>query len=414
MSQRRVVVTGRGIVSPIGNNPDEFWTALAECRSGIGRITAFDPSEFSSQIAGEIKDLDVTQYLDRKQVKRMDRFCQFGLIAAGQAVEESGLDLEKEDLTRIAVFASSGIGGLNTTEKQHKILLEKGASRVSPLLVPMMIINLLPGQIAMKFGFKGPNLSIVTACATATHTIGEAVWGIRNNRADVIVAGGSESSTTRLGLAGFCSMKALSTRNDEPEKASRPFDKGRDGFIMSEGSGMLILEELEHARARGATIYGEIIGYGCSSDAYHLTAPAPGGAGAALCMRVALADAGVAPEDVDYINAHGTSTPLNDKFETMAIKTVFGDRAYKLPVSSTKSMHGHLLGAAGAVEAIACMQAMDNNLIPPTTNYEEPDPECDLDYVPNQPRAAEIDIVMSNSFGFGGHNGTLVFRRYTE
>ncbi|MEA1928350.1 MAG: beta-ketoacyl-ACP synthase II, partial [Candidatus Auribacterota bacterium] len=254
----------------------------------------------------------------------------------------------------------------------------------------------------------------VTACATATHTIGEAVWGIRNNRADVVVAGGSESSTTRLGLAGFCSMKALSTRNDEPEKASRPFDKGRDGFIMSEGSGMLILEELEHARARGATIYGEIIGYGCSSDAYHLTAPAPGGAGAALCMRVALADAGVAPEDVDYINAHGTSTPLNDKFETMAIKTVFGDRAYKLPVSSTKSMHGHLLGAAGAVEAIACMQAMDNNIIPPTTNYEEPDPECDLDYVPNQPREAEMDIVMSNSFGFGGHNGTLVIRRYTE
>ncbi len=414
MSQRRVVVTGRGIVSPIGNNPDEFWTALAECRSGISRITAFDPSEFEAQIAGEIKDLDVTQYLDRKQVKRMDRFCQLGLISASQAVEESGLDLEKEDPTRIGVFASSGIGGLNTTEKQHKIMIERGPSRVSPLLVPMMIINLLPGQIAMKFGLKGPNLSIVTACATGTHTIGEALWAIRNGRADVLVAGGAESSTTKLGLAGFCSMKALSTRNDAPEKASRPFDKERDGFIMSEGAGMLVLEELEHARARGATIYGEIIGYGCSSDAHHLTAPAPGGAGAAQCMQVALDDAGISPDEVDYINAHGTSTALNDKFETMAIKTVFGERAYKLPISSTKSMHGHLLGAAGAAEAIVCMQAMENNLIPATINYEYPDPECDLDYVPNQPREAEIKIAMSNSFGFGGHNGTLVIRRYSE
>ena len=414
MSQRRVVVTGRGVVSPIGNNPDEFWTALAECRSGISRITAFDPSEFAAQIAGEIKDLDVTQYLDRKQIKRMDRFCQLGLIAASQAVEESGLDLEKEDPTRIGVYASSGIGGLNTIEKQYKIMLEKGPSRVSPLLVPMMIINLLPGQIAMKFGLKGPNLAIVTACATATHTIGEAVLGIRNGLADVIVSGGAEASTTRLGLAGFCSMKALSTRNDAPEKASRPFDMERDGFIMSEGSGMVVLEELEHARARGATIYGEIIGYGCSSDAYHLTAPAPGGAGAAQCMQMALDAAEISPDEIDYINAHGTSTSLNDKFETMAIKTVFGDLAYKIPISSTKSMHGHLLGAAGAVEVIACMQAMANNLIPPTINYEFPDPECDLDYVPNQPREAEIKIALSNSFGFGGHNGTLVIRRYSE
>jgi len=414
MSQRRVVVTGRGVVSPIGNNPDEFWAALAECRSGISRITAFDPSEFTAQIAGQIKDLDVTQYLDRKEIKRMDRFCQLGLIATGQAIEESGLDLEAEDPTRIGVYASSGIGGLNTIEKQHQILLEKGPSRVSPLLVPMMIINLFPGQIAMKYGLKGPNLSIVTACATSAHTIGEAVWGIRNGVADIIVSGGSEASTTRLGLAGFCSMKALSTRNDAPEKASRPFDKERDGFIMSEGAGILVLEELEHARARGAKIYGEIIGYGCSSDAYHLTAPAPGGSGAAQCMKMAINDAGISTDEIDYINAHGTSTPLNDKFETMAIKTVFGDRAYKLPVSSTKSMHGHLLGAAGAVEAIACLQAIENNLIPATINYEVPDPECDLDYVPNKPREAEINIALSNSFGFGGQNGTLIIRRYSE
>ena len=412
MTERRVVVTGMGVMTPIGNNPDEFWNALAAGRSGISRITAFDPSEFASQIAGEIKDFDPAQYLDRKQAKRMDRFCQLGVVAAKQALEDSGLDLEREDSTRIGVYASSGIGGLSTIEKQLQIMLEKGASRVSPLLVPMMIINLLPGQIAMIFGLKGPNLSIVTACATSNHSIGEALWAIRNGMADIMVSGGAEASTTRLGLAGFCSMKALSTRNDAPEKASRPFDKERDGFIMSEGAGMVVLEELEHARARGATIHGEIIGYGCSSDAYHLTAPAPGGEGAARCMKMALDDARVPLEDVDYINAHGTSTPLNDKFETMAIKTVFGDRADKVPVSSTKSMHGHLLGATGVVEAVACLLAMRNNLIPPTINYEVPDPECDLDYVPNQPREAEIKIALNNSFGFGGHNATLILKRF--
>ena len=412
MTERRVVITGIGVLSPIGNNPDKFWAALASCRSGIGRITSFDPSEFAAQIAGEIKDFDPAQYLDRKQAKRMDRFCQLGVAAAKQAIENSGLDLEREDCTRIGVYAGSGIGGLSTIEQQHQIMLEKGPSRVSPLLVPMMIINLLPGQIAMIFGLKGPNLSVVTACATAAHSIGEALWAIRNGMADVMVTGGAEASTTRLGLAGFCSMKALSTRNDEPEKASRPFDRERDGFIMSEGAGMVVLEELEHARARGATIHGELVGYGCSSDAYHLTAPAPGGEGAARCMKMALDGARIDPEDVDYINAHGTSTPLNDKFETMAIKTVFGDRAYKVPVSSTKSMHGHLLGAAGAVEAIACVMAMKNNLIPPTINYEFPDPECDLDYVPNQPREAELKIAISNSFGFGGHNSTLVLKRF--
>jgi 3-oxoacyl-[acyl-carrier-protein] synthase II len=414
MSSRRVVVTGIGVLSPIGNNPDEFWDSLANGRNGIGRITAFDPSGFASQIAGELKNFDASQYLDRKQLKRMDAFCQFGLVAAKQALEDSGLDLEKENCDRIGVYAGSGIGGLATIEAQHQIMLEKGADRVSPLTVPMMIINLLPGQIAMNFGLKGPNVSVVTACATATHSIGEALLAIRSGMADVIVAGGSESSTTPFGLAGFCSMKALSTRNDAPEKACRPFDKERDGFIMASGAGMLVLEELERAQARSATIYGELAGYGATSDAYHLTAPAPEGAGAARCMKMALDLAGVSPSEVDYINAHGTSTPLNDKFETMAIKTVFGEGAYKVPVSSTKSMHGHLLGAAGAVEAIACLQAMKNNLIPATINYEFPDEGLDLDYVPNQPREARVNVALSNSFGFGGHNGTLILKRFQD
>ncbi len=412
MSSKRVVVTGIGVLSPIGNNPSEFWEALAAGRNGIGRITAFDASGFSSQVAGELKDFDASQYLDRKQLKRMDTFCQYGLVAAQQALEDSDLDLENENCERIGVYAGSGIGGLSTIETQHQIMLEKGPDRVSPLTVPMMIINLLPGQIAMRFGLKGPNISVVTACATSTHSIGEALLAIRGGMADIIVAGGSESSTTPFGLAGFCSMKALSTRNDAPEKACRPFDRERDGFIMAEGSGMLVLEELEHARARSAKIYGELIGYGATSDAYHLTAPAPEGAGAARAMQMALDLAGVNPSEVDYINAHGTSTPLNDKFETMAIKTVFGEGAKKVPVSSTKSMHGHLLGAAGAVEAIACLQAMEHNLIPATINYEFPDPELDLDYVPNQAREGKIDIALTNSFGFGGHNGTLILKRF--
>lgn len=414
MPLRRVVVTGIGVISPIGNNPDEFWDSLANGRNGIGRITAFDPSEFPSQIAGEVRDFDPSEYLDHKQVRRMDPFCRFGVIAAGQALKDSGLDLEKEDLDRIGVYAGSGIGGLSTIEAQQKIMLEKGPSRVSPFLVPMMIINLLPGHIAMSYGLRGPNLSVVTACATATHSIGEALLAIKCGMTDIVVAGGAESSTTQLGLAGFCSMKALSTRNDAPEKASRPFDRERDGFIMAEGSGMLVLEELEHARARSAKIYGELAGYGATSDAYHLTAPAPDGAGASRAMKMALQQAGVNRSEVDYINAHGTSTPLNDKFETMAIKTVFGERAYQIPVSSTKSMHGHMLGAAGAVEAIACLQAMANNLIPATINYEFPDEGLDLDYVPNQPREAELNVAVSNSFGFGGHNGTLVLKRFRD
>lgn len=412
MSERRVVVTGLGVISPIGKTLDEFWDSLSHGKGGIDRLTAFDVSPFTSKIGGEVKDFDAGRYMNPKKAKRMDRFCQLGVAAAGMALEDSGLDLEKEDTDRIGVYVGSGVGGLTTMEQQYKIMLERGPSRVSPLLIPMMIINLLPGQIAMLFGLKGPNLSIVTACATSNHSLGEALWCIRNGRADVMVAGGAEASTTELGLAGFCSMRALSTRNDHPEKACRPFDKERDGFIIAEGGAILILEELEHARKRGAKIYGEFAGYGASSDAHHLTAPAPGGEGAARCMKAALADAGISPPDVDYINAHGTSTPLNDKFETMAIKTVFGEYASKVPVSSTKSMSGHLLGAAGALEAAACLLAMRNQLIPPTINYEVPDPECDLDYVPNQAREAEIKVALSNSFGFGGHNASIVLKKF--
>jgi 3-oxoacyl-[acyl-carrier-protein] synthase II len=412
MTEKRVVVTGIGVVTPIGKGLEEYWDALSRGKGGIGRLTAFDPSPFSSQIGGEVKDFDPGEYMDSKQAKRMDRFCQLGVAAAKLALDDSGLELGKEDPTRIGVYVGSGIGGLTTIEQQHKVFLEKGPGRVSPLLVPMMIIDLLPGQIAMIFGLKGPNLAIVTACATSAHCIGDATWAIRNGMADVMVAGGAEASTTELGLAGFCSMRALSTRNDAPEKASRPFDKERDGFIIAEGGGVVVLEELERAKARGARIHGEVIGYGCSADAHHLTAPAPGGEGAARSMKMALDYAGIKPEEVDYINAHGTSTPLNDKFETMAIKSAFGERAYKVPVSSTKSMHGHLLGAAGVVEVAACLLAMKNRLIPPTINYEYPDPDCDLDYVPNQAREAEIRIALSNSFGFGGHNATVVLRKF--
>ncbi len=411
MPARRVVVTGLGVVSPIGKNADEFWDSLSHSRGGIGRLTAFDVSRFSSRIGGEVKNFEPGRYMDPKQAKRMDRFCQLGVAAAKLALDDSGLALDKEDPTRMGVYVGSGTGGLTTIEQQYRIFLEKGPDRVSPLLIPMMIIDLLPGQIAMIFGLKGPNLAIVTACATSAHCIGDATWAIRNGLADVILAGGAEASTTQLGLAGFCAMRALSTRNDQPEKACRPFDKERDGFIISEGSGILVLEELERAKRRGARIYAEVVGYGCSSDAYHLTAPAPGGEGAIRAMKMALESAGIATDGIGYINAHGTSTPLGDKLETMAIKAVFGERARQVPVSSTKSMHGHLLGAAGGVEAAACLLAMKNQVIPPTINYEFPDPECDLDYVPNQPRPAKLTVTLSNSFGFGGHNATLIFRK---
>jgi 3-oxoacyl-[acyl-carrier-protein] synthase II len=412
MTQRRVVVTGIGVVSPIGNDLPSFWDSLSRGRGGIGRITAFDVSRFSSQIGGEVKNFNPADHIDPKTVKRMDRFIQFGAVAAKQALADSGLDLAKEDCTRIGVIAGSGVGGLSTIEQQHKILLEKGPSRVSPLLVPMMLIDLLPGQISMLFGLKGPNFSVVSACATATHCLGEGMWAIRDGLADVIIAGGAEASICELGLAGFCSMRALSTRNDQPERACRPFDKDRDGFVIAEGSGMLVLEELEHARRRGARIYAELSGYGATADAHHLTAPAPGGEGAARSMTMAMADARVTPAEVDYINAHGTSTDLNDKFETMAIKAALGERARKVAISSTKSMHGHLLGAAGGVEAAAAILALFRGLIPPTINYETPDPECDLDYVPNKARESAVKVAMSNSFGFGGHNATVILRKF--
>ncbi len=412
MTQRRVVVTGIGVISPIGNDLASFWDSLSHGRGGIARITAFDVSRFSSQIGGEVKNFDPAAFIDPKAAKRMDRFIQFGAAAAKQALADSGLDLSREDCTRIGVIAGSGVGGLSTIEQQHKIYLEKGPARVSPLLVPMMIIDLLPGQISMLFGLKGPNLAVVTACATSTHCLGQGMWAIRDGMADIMVAGGAEASICELGLAGFCSMRALSTRNDQPEKACRPFDKDRDGFVIAEGAGMLVLEELEHARRRGARIYAEVCGYGATADAHHLTAPAPNGEGAARSMKMAMADAGVNPAEVQYINAHGTSTDLGDKFETMAIKTALGDAARKVAVSSTKSMHGHLLGAAGAVEATATIMAIQHGIIPPTINYETPDPECDLDYVPNRAREAAVTVAMSNSLGFGGHNSTVLLRKF--
>lgn len=411
MSARKVVITGMGVLSPVGNDVAQMWESMTAGRGGIGSITAFDATPFTSRVAGEVKDFDPGKYLDRKAVKRMDLFCQYGLSAAVQAVRDSGLDPAKEDLTRIGVYASSGVGGIKTIEEQYKIMLEKGPDRVSPLLVPMMIINLLPGHIAMTFGFKGPNLSVVSACATGAHCVGEAMRAIRHGYCDVMVTGGAEASISPLGIAGFCTMRALTTRNDEPEKACRPFDKDRDGFIMAEGAAMLVLEEYEHARARGARIYAELAGYGASCDAYHLTAPAPEGAGAAQCMAAAIADAGMNPSDIGYVNAHGTSTPLNDKFETMAVKTVFGENARRVSVSSTKSMTGHMLGAAGSIEVMVAALAVRDGVLPPTINYTTPDPECDLDYVPNQARKVSIGAAISNSFGFGGHNATVAVKK---
>lgn len=410
--RRRVVVTGMGVLAPNGLTLESFWESLLEGKSAIGRVTAFDPSGFISQMDAEIKDFDPLKYLSRKNVKRMDRFAQLATSCALIAFEDSGLDLSKENADRIGVLIGSGIGGIKTIADQHQLLLEKGPKYLSPFLIPMLIINIASGYVSMILKVKGPNLSIATACATANHAIGEATNIIRDGDADVMIAGGSEAPLTRLGYGGFCAMRALSTRNDEPEKASRPFDKERDGFIMGEGAGVVILESLDHARERGARIYCELAGYGMTGDAHHITAPSPDGEGAARCMRLALENAGINPEQVDYINAHGTSTPLNDKVETVAIKTVFGDYAYKIPVSSTKSMVGHLLGAAGAVELIAAVFCLRNNVIHPTINYETPDPDCDLDYVPNSPRDLPIRRAMSNSFGFGGHNACLVVSRF--
>jgi len=408
---RRVVVTGIGVVSPLGTGNAKNWEALVAGTSGIAPITRFDASELPVRIAGEVKDFVAEDYIDKKEIKKMDLFIQYALGAAHYAMEDSGLVINEENAERVGVLVGAGLGGLPAIERYHSALAEGGYKKISPFFIPMLIINLAPGHISIKYGAKGPNLSSVSACATGTHSIGDAYHMIKRGDADAMIAGGTESTVTPLGIGGFAVMKALSTNNDDPTAASRPFDKGRDGFVLAEGAGVVVLEEYEAAKARGAKIYGEVVGYGMSGDAYHLTSPAPGGEGAARCMKMALRTAGVNPEQVDYINAHGTSTPFGDVGETMAIRSVFGPHADKLMVSSTKSMTGHLLGAAGGVEAVFSLMAMQNQVVPPTINYTEPDPECDLDYVPNTAREAKVEYAMSNSFGFGGTNASLLFKR---
>ncbi|MBH0333292.1 3-oxoacyl-ACP synthase [Brevibacillus brevis] len=410
--KRRVVITGVGVVSPVGNDAQTFWNSLLEGKSGIDRVAAFDASDYPTQIAGEVKNFDPEQYMDKKDIRRTDRFVQFGLAAAKMAVEDAKLEITPENAERVGVYIGSGIGGLTTWEEQHSVLMEKGPRRVSPFFIPMLIANMASGAVSIQYGAKGPTSSAITACATGTNAIGEALRLIQFDHADVMIAGGAEATVRPMGFAGFCSAKAMSTRNDEPQKASRPFDKDRDGFVMGEGAGVLILEELEHAKKRGATIIAELIGYGMSADAHHITSPSPGGEGAARCMVSALKDAGVDPTEVQYINAHGTSTGQGDIAETQAIKTVFGEHAYKLAVSSTKSMTGHLLGATGGVEAIATAYALRDQILPPTINLENPDPECDLDYVPNHARKTTVNVAVSNTFGFGGHNATVILKRY--
>ncbi len=410
--KRRVVVTGVGLVTPLGVGIDNVWQKILAGESGIAPITRFDVAQHETKIAGEVRDFKPEEYISPKEIKRIDLFIQYALTATKIAMENSGLDMSKEDAERVGVIVGTGLGGLPTLEKYHSVLLERGPGRISPFFIPMLIANEAPGHIAIQYGMKGPNLCIVTACATGAHCIGDSFRIIQYGDADVMVAGGTEANLTPLTVGGFNAMKALSTRNDMPEKASRPFEKDRDGFVVAEGSGIIILEELEHALKRGAKIYGEVAGYGYNGDAYHITAPCPDGEGFIRCIRMALKDAGVSPDDVDYINAHGTSTELNDYTETVAIKEVFKEKAHKIPVSSTKSMTGHLLGAAGAVEAIFSLLSIRDGMCPPTINYETPDPQCDLDYVPNTARSHKINVAMSNSFGFGGTNSTLVFRRY--
>lgn len=410
--KRRVVITGVGVISPLGNDSATFWGSLLKGKSGISKITSFDVTDYPTQIAGEVKDFVPEDYMDKKEVRRTDRFVQFALAAAKMAVRNSGLEVAEENADQIGVYIGSGIGGLSTFEEQHRVMLEKGPRRVSPFFIPMLIGNMASGLISIELGAKGPTSSAITACATGTNAIGDAFRLIQYGHADAMVTGGAEATVLPMAFAGFCSMKAMSTRNDEPEKASRPFDRERDGFVMGEGAGVLVLEELEHAKKRGATIIAEIIGYGMSADAHHITAPSPSGEGAARCMKLALKDADIQPKSVGYINAHGTSTGQGDIAETQAIKTIFGDHAYKLAVSSTKSMTGHLLGATGGIEAIATAFALRDQVLPPTINLENPDPECDLDYVPNKAREAHVDVALSNTFGFGGHNATIVLKRY--
>ncbi len=412
MDKTRVVITGLGAVTPLGNTAEEFWTSLTQGKSGIGPITRFDSTGFGTRIAGEVKGFDALKYVDKKDDRKLDLYLKYALACAVMAVEDAGLDPAKEDGNRFGVLVGSGIGGLGTLLDSHKTLLDKGPDRVSPFFIPMLIINMASGLISMRFGARGPNSSVVTACATGNHAIGDATRIIQRGDADVMIAGGAEAIIIPLTIAGFCQMKAMSTRNDEPTKASRPFDAERDGFVAGEGGGLVVLESLEHARRRDARIYAEVVGYGMTGDAHHMTAPDPEGDGAARAMAAALKDAALEPSAVGYINAHGTSTPYNDKFETIAIKRVFGEHAKRLPVSSTKSMTGHLLGAAGGIEAVATTLTIYHGVLPPTINYEKPDPDCDLDYVPNQARKQDVEVALSNAFGFGGTNAILAFRKY--
>ena len=412
-SERRVVITGMGVVTPLGHELNTFWQNLVAGQCGVDKITAFDASAFDTQVAAQVKDFDPTPaFPSPKEIRRTDRYSQFGIYAAWSALKDSGLVLEKENLDEIGVFLGSGIGGLATTTDQHKILLDRGPGRMSPFTIPMLISNMASGLISMYFNLRGPNFATCSACATANHAIGEAWRTIKAGDAQVMFAGGSEAAIIPIGIGGFCAMRAMSTRNDDPKHASRPFDKDRDGFVMGEGAGVLVLEELEHAKQRGAQIYCEIAGYGNTADAHHLTSPSPGGEGAARCMKMALRTGGLNLTDISYINAHGTSTPQGDVCETQAVKTVFGDHARKLVVSSTKGATGHMLGAAGAVEMAACALAIKHNIVPPTINLQTPDPECDLDYVPNTAREMTVNAIVNNSFGFGGHNSTIAAKKF--
>ncbi|NLB34411.1 MAG: beta-ketoacyl-ACP synthase II [Elusimicrobia bacterium] len=414
MGRRRVVITGMGIISPIGLSLDEYWDSLINGRSGVGRITRFDTTDYTAKIGGELKGFDPENFgIDKRHVRRSDPFIIYAIAASMEAVKMSGLDIDKEDPFRCGCILGSGIGGLLTVEREHQKLLERGPRRVSPFLIPSMIADMAPGDVAIQHNLKGPNYGVVSACASSAHAIGDAMRVIQAGDADIIVSGGSEASISPLGLAGFCSARALSTRNDEPEKASRPYDADRDGFVMAEGGAILVLEELEHAKKRGAEILAEVAGYGATADAYHITAPQPEGLSGTQAMKLAIKDAKLNPEDIQYINPHGTSTPLNDKIETQVLKNVFGDHAKKLAISSTKSMTGHMLGAAGAAEVIASVKTINESLVHPTINYDTPDPDCDLDYVPNQPREMEVNAVLSNSLGFGGHNATLILKKFS-
>lgn len=416
MENRRVVVTGSGIISSVGNDVSTFWNSLINGECGIGKVTKFDTSGYRTHIAGEVKDFNITDYMPAKDARRQDLVCQYAIAAADQAMEQAGLplNLAEGDIPqpRVGVVVSSGIGGIKTMETQTETLLNRGPGKVSPLLIPMMIIDMASGTLSMRYGAQGPNMGIVTACATATHSIGEAFWMIKRGDADIMVTGGTEAPISPIGFSGFCSMKAMSQRNDDPLHASRPFDANRDGFVMSEGAGVLIIEELEHAVKRGANIIGEIAGYGATGDAYHITSPAPGGEGAARAIEMAMKHARLNPEDIDYVNAHGTSTQLNDKFETAAFKKVFGSHADKISISSTKGTTGHGLGAAGGLESIACLNAINSGIVPPTINYETPDPECDLDYTPNKAKEKEVRVAVNMNLGFGGHNGVIIYKKF--